>query len=119
MHSWRKALFGFVCCMFLLAPAMAQSDTDSADNSNNKGDPAAGRVAFNSCVGCHGIPNYHYGYQHFNVPKLGGQHYEYLLSALGEYAAGKRKNQTMHAQASSLSEQDLKNLAAYLSQPQS
>lgn len=113
MHSWRKALFGFVCCICLVAPAMAQSD------AANKGDPAAGRIKFNSCVGCHGIPNYHYGYQHFNVPKLGGQHYEYLVQALTEYASGKRTNPTMHAQASSLSKQDIMDIAAFLSQPQS
>lgn len=113
MHSWRKALFGFVCCMFLVAPAMAQS------NGADKGDPAQGRILYNSCVGCHGIPNYHWPSPHYNVPKLGGQHYQYIVKALTEYASGKRKHPTMHAQAASLSEQDLRDLAAYLSQPQS
>lgn len=110
MHSWHKALFGFVCCVFVAAPVCAQSGA-------GKGDPARGRMLFNSCVGCHGIPTYHYAYPHFNVPKLGGQHYAYIVSALKQYAAGKRKNPTMHAQASSLSEQDIKDLAAFLSQP--
>lgn len=109
MHSWHKALLGFVCCVFLAVPAMAQSDPA-------KGDPARGHILFNSCVGCHGIPTYHYPYPRFNIPKLGGQHYKYIVSALKEYAAGKRKNPTMHAQAASLSEQDIKDLAAFLSQ---
>lgn len=110
MHSWHKALFGFVCCVFVALPVVAQSD-------DVKGDPAKGRVLFESCVGCHGIPTYKYPYPHFNVPKLGGQNYQYLVSALKAYAAEKRTNPTMHAQASSLSEQDIRDIAAFLSQP--
>lgn len=110
MHSWHKALFGFVCCIFMATPAFAQSDADG-------GDVAHGRVLFNSCAGCHGIPTYNNPYPHFNVPKLGGQHEQYIVSALKEYKAGNRKHSTMHAQASSLSEQDYKDLAAFLSQP--
>ena len=111
MHSWHKALFGFVCCIFLAVPAFAQSNDDG-------GDAAHGRVLYNGCVGCHGVPTYHYPYPHYNVPKLGGQHAQYIQSALKEYAADKRDNPTMHAQAASLSEQDYKDLAAFLSQPE-
>lgn len=113
MHSWRKVLFGFVCCVFLATPAMAQSD------NGKKGDPAEGRILFYSCAGCHAIPNYHWPYPRYNVPKLGGQHYQYLVKALTEYATGKREHPTMHAQAASLSKEDIRDLAAYLSQPQS
>lgn len=113
MHSWRRALLGLICCVFLATPALAQSD------AANKGDPAAGRIKFNSCVGCHGIPNYHWAYPHYNVPKIGGQHYQYLVKALTEYATGKREHTTMHAQAASLSKQDIKDIAAFLSQPKS
>jgi len=109
MHSWHKAFFGFVCCVLVAAPAFAQSDTP-------KGDPAAGQVKFNSCAGCHGIPEYKNAYPTYNVPKLGGQHYNYIVSALTQYASGKRKHSTMHAQASSLSDQDIRDIAAFLSQ---
>jgi len=110
MHSWHKVLFGLVCCLFLAAPALAQSDEDA------QGDPAEGRILYNSCVGCHGIPGYQNAYPTYNVPKLGGQHYEYIVSALKAYASGKREHSTMHAQASSLSEEDYRDLAAFLSQ---
>jgi len=48
------------------------------------------------------------------VPNLGGQHPKYIANALTAYAAGDRPHQTMHAQASILSEQDRADIAAYL-----
>lgn len=110
MRNWHKAMFGFLCCFFVAVPASAQSN-------DAKGDAARGRMLFYSCVGCHGIPTYNYAYPHFNVPKIGGQNYQYIVNALKAYASGKRKNPTMQAQASSLSEQDIRDLAAFLSQP--
>ncbi|KAF1706102.1 cytochrome C, partial [Pseudoxanthomonas sangjuensis] len=40
---------------------------------------------------------------------------EYLVQALTEYREGKRKHPTMQAQSQSFSEQDIADLAAYLS----
>ena len=77
------------------------------------GDAAAGHYKAQTCLGCHAIPNYEYPYPMFNVPKLGGQHAKYIVSALEEYKSGKRSNPTMQAQANSLSKQDMENVAAY------
>jgi cytochrome c553 len=44
---------------------------------------------------------------------LGGQNYEYLVSALHAYQKGERKHATMQSQASSLSEQDILDISAY------
>jgi cytochrome c553 len=49
------------------------------------------------------------------VPRIGGQSAQYLANALHEYRAGKRKHPTMQAQAQSFSEQDIADIAAYLS----
>jgi cytochrome c553 len=49
------------------------------------------------------------------VPKIGGQTPQYLVNALSEYRAGKRKHPTMQAQAESFSEQDIADIAAFLS----
>ena len=46
---------------------------------------------------------------------IGGQSAQYLTNALMEYRAGKRKHPTMQAQAQSFSEQDIADIAAYLS----
>ena len=49
------------------------------------------------------------------MPKLGGQSAEYIAAALNEYKSGNRPHGTMHAQAASMSDQDIADLAAFLS----
>jgi len=48
------------------------------------------------------------------VPRLHGQHAEYLVIALQAYRGGERSHGTMHANASSLSAQDMADVAAFL-----
>ena len=78
------------------------------------GDPALGQKKFYTCVGCHGIENYKNAYPDYDVPKLRHQNAEYIISALNEYKSGERPHPTMHAQASSLSDEDIADIAAYL-----
>lgn len=78
------------------------------------GDPAKGEMKFYTCYGCHGIANYRNAYPDYSVPKLRHQNAEYLVAALQEYRDGTRPHATMHAQASSLSDQDIADIAAYL-----
>ncbi|MCX7059729.1 MAG: c-type cytochrome [Nevskia sp.] len=78
------------------------------------GDAAAGKVKAYTCYGCHGIVNYTNVYPSYHVPKLGGQHPEYIVAALKAYKSGERPHSTMHAQAASLSDQDMADIAAYL-----
>lgn len=80
------------------------------------GDAQAGKIKASTCMGCHGIPAYTNVYPTYHVPKLGGQSAEYIVSALKAYKSGERNHPTMHAQAASLSEQDMADIAAYLSQ---
>ena len=77
------------------------------------GDPRSGRNKSYTCIGCHGIPGYNNAYPTYNVPKIGGQNYEYLVSALQAYRNGERKHPTMQLQASSLSEQDINDISTY------
>jgi cytochrome c553 len=79
------------------------------------GDPAKGKDLANTCLGCHGVPNYKNAYPNFSVPKLEGQHPEYIVLALQAYRSGERSHLTMHSQASSLSDEDMANIAAYFS----
>jgi cytochrome c553 len=78
------------------------------------GDPAKGEMKFYTCYGCHGIDNYRNAYPDYSVPKLRHQNAAYLVAALQEYRDGTRPHATMHAQASSLSDQDIEDIAAYL-----
>lgn len=78
------------------------------------GNADAGRVKANTCMGCHGIPNYNNVYPTYRVPRLGGQSEGLIVSALKAYKSGERPHKTMHAQAANLSEQDMADIAAYL-----
>lgn len=80
------------------------------------GDAEAGKVKFDTCMGCHGIPSYSNAYPTYDVPKLGGQHAAYLEAALKAYRSGERSHPTMRALAGSLTDEDIADLAAYISQ---
>ena len=81
--------------------------------ANASGDVERGETLAYTCLGCHGIDGYRNAYPSFRVPKLGGLKAEYLVLALKGYRDGERKHTTMHAQASSMSDQDMQDLGAY------
>ena len=83
-------------------------------NALAAGDAEAGKVKASTCIGCHGITNYSNVYPSYRVPKLGGQHPDYIVQALKAYQSGERAHTTMHAQTSEMSDQDMADLAAYL-----
>lgn len=77
------------------------------------GDAKAGEVKAIPCMGCHAIPGYSNVYPTYHVPRVGGQQAEYIVAALKAYRSGERSHRTMQAQASSLSDQDMADIAAY------
>ena len=79
-----------------------------------EGDVEAGKEIAYTCLGCQGIDGYRNAYPSFRVPKLGGQVASYLEIALRGYRDGTRKHPTMVAQASSLTDQEIADVAAYL-----
>jgi cytochrome c553 len=79
------------------------------------GDAQRGKEIGYTCLGCHGIEDYKNVYPTYSVPKLVGQHPEYIVAALKSYRGKQRSHATMYAQASSLSDQDMEDVAAYLS----
>lgn len=105
IHSGGIAIFA---CLLSLSTGVVAAE----------GDPAAGESKAQTCLGCHATPGYFSVYPSYHVPKLAGQRPEYIVSALKAYQEGKRPHPTMQANASNLSEQDLKDIAAYLSSAQ-
>lgn len=104
--------------------AHAQTDTTAASSTPApvataapaiQGDAKAGEELIYTCTGCHGVIGYKNAYPNYHVPKIGGQNYQYIVSALSEYKAGTRAHPTMRAQAEGFSEQDIHNIAAFLS----
>ena len=77
------------------------------------GDARHGKAISYTCLGCHGIDGYKNAYPMNSVPKLEGQNPDYLAAALHGYRDGDRAHVTMHAQASTLSDQDIVDIAAY------
>ena len=93
-----------------LAASMLASAGASAE-----GDAKAGQVKSIPCMGCHAIPGYSNVYPTYHVPRVGGQHPEYIVAALKAYKTKQRSHPTMQAQASSLSEEDMNDIAAFFS----
>jgi cytochrome c553 len=84
-----------------------------AGGAHAAGNAAKGAELATACMGCHGIPGYRNAYPSYRVPKLGGQKAEYLVIALQQYRAATRPHPTMQAQAATLSDQDMRDLAAF------
>ena len=84
--------------------------------AQSAGDAAAGKTKTSMCEGCHGIPLYKTAFPSaYHVPKLGGQHADYIVKALEGYKNGTRSHPTMTALAKTLSQQDIEDFAAYYS----
>ncbi len=83
--------------------------------SHAGGNVDAGKEKSATCAACHGadgnspMPMF---------PTLAGQHETYLVAALEQYRDGQRKNATMAPMAANLSDQDIKDLAAYFARQQ-
>lgn len=58
------------------------------------------------CAGCRGIPGCRTAYfSVYSIPKLGGQHADYIVAALKAHKRGERSPPNMAAIAGSLPEQ--------------
>ena len=95
----------------LLAAASATTALAEEAKASAKPDLAKGQAtSTNVCAACHtndgsrGSPA---------NPILQGQHPEYLAKQLAEFKSGKRANAVMQGMSMTLSEADMKNVAAY------
>ncbi len=79
----------------------------------SEGDPNAGRRKAETCLGCHASPTAQNVYPTYHIPKVGGQHAAYIVSALKDYREGVRPHPTMQANAWGLSDQDIEDIAAF------
>src|ERR1700733_120787 len=93
--------------------AAAAAPVPAAPAAAAQGNPERGKSISYTCLGCHGIVGYKNAYPMYSVPKLEGQNADYLATALHEYRSSDRSHLTMHDQASTLSDQDIANIATY------
>ena len=82
-----------------------------------KGDVEAGKQKIAMCIGCHGIPGYQSSFPEVHkVPMISGQSGKYIAAALDAYKKGDRKHPSMRGIATTMSEQDIADVAAYYAQ---
>jgi cytochrome c553 len=91
----------------------AASAAEPKEPATPKADPAkAQAIASSVCAACHGVD----GNSPLPAnPSLAGQHSEYIYKQLLNFKSGERKNAVMSAMVTSLSQEDMRNLAAYYS----
>ncbi len=77
-----------------------------------KADPAKGGALYGAvCASCHGADGNSVAP---TFPKLAQQHPEYIVKQLTEYKSGKRANAIMMGFSAALSEDDMRNTAAFV-----
>ena len=96
----------------LAAPAFSNAAQEAPAAAPAKPDLAKGQAKFATvCVACHAAD----GNSVIAVnPKLAQQHPEYLIKQLQEFKSGKRSSAVMQGFASTLSDDDMKNIAYWL-----
>ena len=84
-------------------------------NTTLAADKVAGEQQAANCIGCHGSIGHGGHADHNPAPNLYAQQPSYLINQLNAFKTGARSNALMKAMASNLSDDDIKNLAAYFS----
>ena len=104
-----KLIASFLIAAALVAPALSQANEPA---KVAKADVVKGEASYNGiCMACHGAagnsstPTY---------PRLAGQHADYIVKQLQEFKSSKRPNAVMTGMAAALSDDDMKNIGAYL-----
>jgi cytochrome c553 len=105
-----KLIASLLISAALVAPVLSHANAPAAPAA--KADLAKGEATYTAaCSSCHGAdgnsgsPAY---------PKLAQQHPDYLVKQLQEFKSGKRANAIMSGMAAGLSDQDMKNVSAWL-----
>lgn len=115
-----RVFLPFVKSLFVAMLAVSSIAYAGEEKRAPTADPAKGEMLYSSgdaarnimaCVGCHGAAGNSTITQN---PKLAGQHAEYVRKQLVDFTTPQRNNPVMSAISKSLTDADMKNLAAYL-----
>ncbi len=107
-----KLLASLLTAAALEAPAFPAFSAGEAPAAAKKPDLVKGEASFTAvCAACHGAD----GNSAIAAnPKLSQQHPEYLVKQLQEFKSGKRNDPVMKGFASALSDDDMKNIAYWV-----
>jgi cytochrome c553 len=101
-----KSVLALLLTVALTSPVLAAEPKAAPAKPDLKKGEATAAV----CAACHTVDGSRGSPAN---PILQGQHPEYLAKQLAEFKAGKRKNAIMQGFAATLSEDDMRNVAAY------
>jgi cytochrome c553 len=116
-----RAFVPVVKSLFVAALAMSTLAIAAEEKKPAKADAARGEVLFTNgdaargvpaCASCHGAAGNSTIVQN---PKLAAQHEAYIAKQLADFKSPARNNPVMSAIAKPLTDDDMKNIAAYLS----
>lgn len=119
-----RVFLPIVKSLFVAALAVSTAASAAEAKAPAKVDPAKGEALYNNgdgarniiaCVSCHGAAGASSIAQN---PKLAAQHEAYLHKQLVDFTGPARNNPVMTGFAKALSDEDMKNIAAYLSAQQ-
>ncbi|MGH8501227.1 MAG: c-type cytochrome [Gammaproteobacteria bacterium] len=94
----KKLVWVALACLWLMPAQVPAADAQ------------AGQAKSAPCAACHGVDGNSVNPQ---WPKLAGQHPQYIYKQLQDFKSKARVNPIMNAQAASLSQKDMRDLAAY------
>jgi cytochrome c553 len=109
-HTDMKSIHALTLAL-LVAPAGLAAQPPAAKPDLARGQAIATQV----CAACHSVDGSRGTPAN---PILAGQHPEYIVKQLTEFKADKRKNPIMKGFASALSEEDMRNVAAFYASKQ-
>ena len=115
-----RAFLPFVKSLFVTMMAMSAVAYAAEEKPAIKADPAKGETIYTNgdsarnipaCVSCHGAAGNSTVVQN---PKLAGQHEAYIYKQLEDFKTPQRNNPVMSTIAKGLTDDEMKNIAAYL-----
>ena len=105
-----KLIASLLIAAALVAPVLTAQAAEPAKAA--KPDLAKGEASYAGvCAACHGADGNSGSPAN---PKLAQQHPDYIVKQLQEFKSGKRANAIMSGMVAALSDDDMKNIAAYL-----
>ena len=105
-----KLIASLLIAAAMVAPALTAQAAEPAKVA--KPDLAKGEASYAGvCAACHGADGNSGSPAN---PKLAQQHPDYIVKQLQEFKSGKRANAIMSGMVAALSEDDMKNIAAYV-----
>ncbi|MEO7580580.1 MAG: c-type cytochrome [Massilia sp.] len=100
------------------SPVKSPASSPASSPAAPRGDPLAGRDKADAerCLECHGVAGPGQGYSNGSDGKfarLGGQQADYIVKQVLDFRSGRRKHDFMQMMARTLSDEDLRDIAAY------